>query len=77
LAVNVATPTHQLVTGALVLKTVRETLPNELKSVFDQLVEDYRFLALKHHGSPFASYVVLAELVKIGWRPPKSTKDHQ
>jgi hypothetical protein len=43
-------------------------LSDELKSVFDDLVADYRFAATKHHGSPFVSYIVLAEMVRLGWR---------
>ena len=46
----------------------RNSLPDELKKVFDDFVNDYRFSATKHHGSPFVSYVVLAEMVRIGWR---------
>lgn len=47
----------------------RNSLPEELRPVFDQFVEDYKFAATIHHGSPFVSYVSLAELVKAGWRP--------
>lgn len=47
----------------------RASLPDELKPIFDTFVEDYRFAATIRHGSPFVSYVVLAELVKAGWRP--------
>jgi len=47
----------------------RNTLADELKHVFDQFVEDYKFAAAVHHGSPFVSYIVLAEMVKGGWRP--------
>lgn len=46
----------------------RNSLPEELKPVFDDLVGDYRFAATKHHGSPFVSYKVLAEMVRMGWR---------
>jgi hypothetical protein len=46
----------------------RNSLPPELVSVFDDFVADYRFFATKHHGSPFVSYTVLAEMVKAGWR---------
>ncbi len=46
----------------------RNTLPDGLVSVFDEFVEDYKFAATKHHGSPFVSYVVLAEMVRMGWR---------
>jgi hypothetical protein len=46
----------------------RSTLPEELQPFFDEFVEDYRFAATKHHGSPFVSYIVLAEMVRMGWR---------
>lgn len=46
----------------------RSSLPDDLKPVFDDFVADYRFAAMKHHGSPFVSYIVLAEMVKAGWR---------
>ena len=26
------------------------------------------FFATKHHGAPFVSYIILAEMVKAGWR---------
>jgi len=48
----------------------RQGLPDELKPIFDVLVAEYRFLATIHHRSPFVSYVVLADLVRNGWRPP-------
>ena len=47
----------------------RDALPEDLRPVFDQLVDDYRFAAHTYHGSPFVSYHVLAEIVKAGWRP--------
>jgi len=46
----------------------RDSLPVELRCVFDQFVEDYKFAGFIHHGSPFVSYVILAEMVKAGWR---------
>jgi len=49
-------------------ETARNSLPDELKSVFDEFVGDYRFAATKYHGSPFVSYKVLAEMVRMGWR---------
>jgi hypothetical protein len=44
------------------------TLPDELKPVFDNFVADYRFAGTVHHGSPFVSYIILAEMVRQGWR---------
>lgn len=49
-------------------EAARNSLPDELKPVFDDFVTDYKFAATKHHGSPFVSYVVLAEMVRLGWR---------
>ena len=49
-------------------EAARASVPEELRPVFDQLVEDYRFAATVHHGSPFVSYVTLAEIVRAGWR---------
>ena len=48
---------------------VRRTLPEDLVPIFDALVEEYRFFAVIHHRAPFVSYVVLADLVRSGWRP--------
>ena len=49
-------------------EAARNTPPDELKPVFDNFVDDYKFAGTKHHGSPFVSYIVLAELVRAGWR---------
>jgi hypothetical protein len=66
---------------------IRNTLADDLKPVFDDFVADYKFAATKHHGSPFVSYIVLAEMVRAGWRlgaepckddrGPKSSDDEQ
>lgn len=50
------------------LELARNSLPDDLKPVFDDFVADYRFAATKHHGAPYVSYIVLAEMVKAGWR---------
>ena len=49
-------------------ETARMGLTEELRPVFDRLVEDYRFAATVHHGTPFVSYVVLTEIIRAGWR---------
>ena len=54
----------------------RNTLPMELHPIFDKFVEDYKFAASMHHGSPFVSYIVLAEMVKAGWRPSGEPMEH-
>lgn len=46
----------------------RNALPDELKPAFDDLVNDYRFAATKHHGKGYISYMVLADLIRAGWR---------
>ena len=50
-------------------REARETLPDELKPVFDALVEEYKFFASVHYGSRLVSYIILADLVRAGWRP--------
>jgi len=54
----------------------RNLVPVELRSIFDKFVQDYKFAATLHHGSPFISYIVLAEMVKAGWRPSGEPIDH-
>lgn len=46
----------------------RNSLPESLRPVFDDFVADYKFAGTKHHGSPFVSYIILAEMVRAGWR---------
>jgi len=46
----------------------RNALPPDLHPAFDELVGDYKFAALRHHRRPFVSYLVLADLVREGWR---------
>jgi hypothetical protein len=46
------------------------TVPAELRPIFLQLMAEYRFASLKHHGRAFASPKVIAELVRMGWRSP-------
>lgn len=43
-------------------------LPVDLVPVFDELLEHYKFAALKCHGRQIASPLVIAELVLLGWR---------
>jgi hypothetical protein len=46
----------------------KSMLPPELHAILDELLDDYRFAALKHHGLSVASAKVLAELILMGWR---------
>ena len=49
-------------------KEARRSLPEELWPIFGDLVFDYRVAATQRHGNPWVSYVVLADLVRSGWR---------
>lgn len=44
------------------------TLPADLRSAFNQLVEDYRSSAEAHTGQVWVNYNILADLVRAGWR---------
>jgi hypothetical protein len=46
----------------------RNSLPEELQPIFDDFVADYKFHATKRHGAPYVSYIVLADMVRAGWR---------
>ena len=46
----------------------RNSLLEELKSVFDVFVADYKYAATMRYGRPYISYIVLADMVRAGWR---------
>ena len=46
----------------------RRSISEELQPVFDELVAEYRFSAAQRHGAPYVSYIVLADIVRAGWR---------
>ena len=46
-----------------------EGLPNDLKSVFDKFVSDYIYATTLRYGRPYVSYIVLADMIRAGWRP--------
>lgn len=50
---------------------VEATLPEELRPVYRDMVNDYRFALLKRGKHPFVSFDVIADLVTIGWRMTK------
>ena len=54
--------------GSEKAEQVRASLAPELRPVFDELVEHYKFAATKCHGRAYISYEVVAELVRLGWR---------
>jgi len=51
-----------------------QMLPSELHGLLEQLVAEYQFATLKHHGNKFASPKVIAELILMGWRSPPQQK---
>jgi hypothetical protein len=55
--------------------TARESLTDDQRPVFDKMVTHYRYAGIVHHRTPFISYLVLAELVKLGWRCPEADAD--
>ena len=46
----------------------RNSLPEELKPIFDDFVADYKYAATMRHGQPYISYIVLADMIRAGWR---------
>jgi len=50
-------------------KEARDSLPEDLKPILDDFVADYKYSATLRHGRPYVSYIVLADLIKAGWRP--------
>lgn len=56
------------------------SLPKELRTVFNSLVEEYMHYSRVTYGRGFVSYEVLSDLVRAGWRPsgprlPERTRD--
>lgn len=49
-------------------KETRDSLPDDLKHVFDDFIADYRYAATIRHGRPYVSYIVAADIVRAGWR---------
>lgn len=46
----------------------RNSLPEGLQPIFDELVEDYRFATFRRYGNGYVAYMVLADLIRVGWR---------
>ena len=49
-------------------KEAKASLSKELRDIYDEFVADYRHAATLRHGRPYVSYIVLADMVKAGWR---------
>ena len=46
----------------------RNSLPEELKPIFDDFVADYLYASTMRYGKPYISYAVLADMIRAGWR---------
>lgn len=47
----------------------RERVPEELRGIYDQLVDEYHFRTCTRFGGGYVAYQVIADLVLMGWRP--------
>ncbi len=45
-----------------------QMLPDDLVPILDEMIEHYKFAALKVHGRAMVSPIVIANLVLMGWR---------
>ena len=54
----------------------RNTLPTKLQPIFDKFVDDYMAAGVKRYGQPFVSYIILADMVRAGWRPVDKPTPH-
>jgi hypothetical protein len=52
----------------------RDSLPEELRAVYDELVDDYRWATVKRYGTGYVAYSVLADVIRAGWRPTERDK---
>lgn len=52
----------------------RDSLPEELRAVYDELVADYRWATTKRYGTGYVAYSVLADVIQAGWRPSAREK---
>lgn len=52
-----------------------EVIPDDLVPVFYELLEHYKFAALKQHGRAMASPLVIAELILMEWRNTEEQRD--
>lgn len=46
----------------------QNSLSDDLKPIYEKFVSDYRYAATMRHGKPYISYIVLADMVRAGWR---------
>jgi hypothetical protein len=53
----------------------RESLPPELRPIYDRLVDEYAYYTALHYGQGYVAYRVIASLVKSGWRVVEGSSD--
>lgn len=46
----------------------RAALSLEQRAAFDELIEWYRFSQVSRGNHPFVNYIILADLIRAGWR---------
>lgn len=44
-------------------------LPEELRPIYWQMVDEYAFLTHSRYGRGYVAYDILADMVLAGWRP--------
>jgi len=54
-------------------KEAEAKLPEELRSVYREMVQQYEFLTHLRFGRGYVAYEVLAQMVLAGWRPSGDT----
>ena len=50
-------------------KEAEAKLPEELRPVYREMVQQYEFFTHVKYGRGYVAYEVLAEMVLAGWRP--------
>lgn len=55
----------------------RESLPETLRPIYDEMVADYSWFTTKKFGRGYVAYGVLAEMVRGGWRPTEHRKQEE
>lgn len=56
-------------------KEAEAKLPEELRPVYRQMVQQYEFVTHVKYGRGYVAYEVLAEMVLAGWRPSAEPHD--
>jgi len=46
----------------------KKIIENPKQVLFDDFVADSKYAAILYYGRPYISYIVLADMVRAGWR---------